>query len=118
MQRAAILALAAAFAASAAGAPSARAAQNTTKAASDEAAEQQQFQEIGHIEDSAKQLEALRAFVAAHPKSPLVPLAKNYILGDLVDTKAPADKIVVAADDAAAAASDNARFMVFNSAAM
>ena len=90
----------------------------SAQAPSADEADRKAIQDIGKIADTPKQLAALRAFIAGHPKSAMVPLAKRYVVEDLVELKAPAAEIVTATEDAAALASEGSRYRVYNMSAM
>src|SRR6185369_5823262 len=90
----------------------------SAQAPSADEADRKAIQDIGKIADTPKQLAALRAFIAGHPKSAMVPLAKRYVVEDLIELKAPASEIVTATEAAAALASEGSRYRVYNMSAM
>src|SRR5207249_1695739 len=66
-------------------------------------AEMQELRAAASTPDAAARIAAVKKFLAAHPKSPLAPIAQQIILGSLVESKAPTADILAAGDAALAA---------------
>src|SRR4051794_16588336 len=65
--------------------------------------ERQELQAAMKLESPPAQVEALKKFLAAHPNSPLAQVARQYLIGALVEAKAPVADILAAGDAAVAA---------------
>ena len=81
--------------------------------------QRQELREIAKLEDPAAKVAALEGFIAKYPEGQFAPVAHQQLVGALAEAKAPAPKLIAAAETALAKVNNPfAKGMLQNSVAM
>jgi len=82
-------------------------------------AEQDEYRAAARTSDASARVAGLRKFIAAHPKSALLPVVRESLVSALIAAKAPTKEILAEADKAIAAiGTEGDRAELYNSVAM